>query len=539
MPSSQAPATPKTRTWLKANLLPLGLLAAGLLLRLAWAYSVFLNPDEAQHYLLSVQPSLALTYQATLSTAHPPLLIVLLHYWSLLGNSEFVLRLPSVLAGTAFCWVMFLWLERVADGATALIGLSLLLFSPALIYLSAEIRQYALLLFFMACSLYFLDRGIGESSSGMVLLSGLALYLALLTHYSALIFALTTGIYGVARFLSSRGRAAGIAAWIVTQLGALGMVAFLLRSHVCSLRARGTTRVLADTYLRGAVFHAGEDRVLPFILKANVRLFHYMFSQGAMGVVGLLLYIAGIGLLLADKRPAQDSGGPSPRLLGLLLILPLVINCGAALAGLYPYGGTRHNSFLAGFAMSGVAVTLSRWNTAHKWQKVVTIAVMLAICNFSVAPAGAYIRPQNQRRIFMRQATEVLNSSIPNDSLILTDREGGFLLSYYFCHHLISSEETRCGKDRVILLDPHLWLLRAESLPSQMRNAQQKYGLAPGTRLWLFQAGFLVDREPELRAELAQYGCSNPRSFGQNIFLCQLTLNGLNNPLTSGSANGR
>jgi hypothetical protein len=405
--------------------------------------------------------------------------------------------------------------------------------------LSAEIRQYALLLFFMACSLYFLDRGLGESSSGMVLLSGLALYLALLTHYSALIFVLTIGIYGVARFLSSRGRAAGIAAWIVTQLGALGMVAFLLKSHVSSMRARGTTRVLADTYLRRAVFHAGEDRVLPFILKANVRLFHYMFSQGGMGVVGLLLYIAGIGLLLADKRPAQDSGRPSPRLLGLLLILPLVINCGAALAGLYPYGGTRHNSFLAGFAMSGVAVALSRWNTAHKWQKVVTIAVMLAICNFSVAPAGAYIRPQNQRRIFMRQATEFLNSSIPNDSLILTDREGGFLLSYYFCHHLISSEEPRCGKDRVILLDPRLWLLRAESLPSQMRNVQQKYGLAPGTRLWLFQAGFLVDREPELRAELAQYGCSDPRSFGQNIFLCQLTLNGLNNPPTSASANER
>ncbi len=336
MPPSQAPATLEMRTRLHPSWLPLSLLALGLVARLAWAYSVFLNPDEALHYLLSVQPSLALTYQATLLTAHPPLLIVLLHYWSLLGTSEFVLRLPSVLAGTAFCWIMFLWLERVTDHATALIGLSLLLFSPALIYLSAEIRQYSLLLFFMACSLYFLDRAIGERSSRMVLLSALALYLALLTHYSALIFALTIGIYALVRFRSSRTQARLIGVWGVTQLGALGLVAFLLKSHVLKMRARGMSQALADTYLRGAVFHAGQDRVLPFIVKANIRLFHYMFSQGAVGVLGLLVYIAGIGFLLADKGPAQDSGRPSSRQLGLLLVLPLAINCGAALAGLYP-----------------------------------------------------------------------------------------------------------------------------------------------------------------------------------------------------------
>ena len=530
MPPSQAPATLEMRTWLHASWLPLSLLALGLVARLAWAYSVFLNPDEALHYLLSVQPSLALTYQETLLTAHPPLLIVLLHYWSLFGTSEFILRLPSVLAGTAFCWIMFLWLERVTDHATALIGLSLLLFSPALMYLSAEIRQYSLLLFFMACSLYFLDRAIGERSSLMVLLSALALYLALLTHYSALIFALTIGIYALVRFRSAGTQALLIGIWGVIQLGALGLVGFLLKSHVLKMRARGMSQALADTYLRGAVFHAGQDRVVPFILKANIRLFHYMFSQGAVGVLGLLVYIAGIGFLLADKGPARDSGRPSSRQLGLLLVLPLTINCGAALAGLYPLGGTRHNSFLAGFAMSGVAVALSHWKTSRRSQKAVVIGIMLAICNFSVTPAGAYMRPQNQRRAFMEQATEYLRRSVPKASLILTDGEGSLLLSYYFCHCLISSEESRCGEDRIIVLDPRQWLLRAETFPSQMQNAQKRYGLPPGTKPWLFQAGFLVDREPELRAEFVQYGCASPQGFGQNIFLCQLTLSAINNP---------
>jgi Dolichyl-phosphate-mannose-protein mannosyltransferase len=530
MPPSQAPATLEMRTRLHSIWLPLSLLALGLVARLAWAYSVFLNPDEALHYLLSVQSSLALTYQATLLTAHPPLLIVLLHYWSLLGTSEFVLRLPSVIAGTAFCWIMFLWLERVTDHATALIGLSLLLFSPALMYLSAEIRQYSLLLFFMACSLFFLDRAIGESSSLMVLLSALALYLALLTHYSALIFALTLGIYALVRFRSSRTQALLIGVWGVTQLGGLGLVGFLLKSHVLKMRARGMSQALADTYLRGAVFHAGQERVLPFILKANIRLFHYMFSQGAVGVLGLLLYFVGIGLLLADKGPAQDSSRPSSRQLALLLVLPLAINCGLALAGLYPLGGTRHNSFLAGFAMSGVAVALSRWRTPRKWQKAVAIAIMLAICNFSVTPAGAYMRPQNQRRALMQQATEYLSRSIPKNSTILTDGEGSLLLSYYFCHRLISSEESHSNDKRIIVFDPRQWLLRTETFPSQIRNIQQRYELRAGTKAWLFQAGFLVDREPELRAEVVQYGCTRPQSFGQNIFLCELTLSAINHP---------
>jgi hypothetical protein len=180
--------------------------------------------------------------------------------------------------------------------------------------------------------------------------------------------------------------------------------------------------------------------------------------------------------------------------------------------------------------MSGVAVALSRWKTPRRWQKTVAITIILAICNFSVTPAGAYMRPQNQRRTFMQQAMGYLSRSVPKDSLILTDGEGSLLLSYYFCHRLISSEESRCGEDRIIVFDPRQWLLRAETFPSQIHNLQQRYELRAGTKAWLFQAGFLVDREPELRAEFVQYGCASPQGFGQNIFLCQLTLSAINNP---------
>jgi hypothetical protein len=49
--------------------------------------------------------------------------------------------------------------------------------------------------------------------------------------------------------------------------------------------------------------------------------------------------------------------------------------------------------------------------------------------------------------------------------------------------------------------------------------------MEPGTKVWFFQAGFVVDKEPELRTLLQQdYGCTMPHAFGENIFVCEITL---------------
>jgi hypothetical protein len=510
---------------------PWSLLTAGFLARLVLARSVFLNADEALHYLLSVQPSLALTYQATLTTVHPPLLIVLLHYWSVLGTSEWILRLPSVLAGTAFCGVMFLWLGRVTDRTTALIGLTLLLFSPALIYLSAEVRQYALLQFFAAGSLYFLERGVGESSPRLMLCSALALDLALLCHYSCFLFALTLGLYALARIRSARTPAAVAAAWIAGQVGALAEVGFLLTSHVSLLKATGAPLAIADSYLRGSIYHPTEGRAPAFVAKTSLRFFHYLFSQGAVGTVGLLLFIVGIVLLVRDRELKQDPARPSPRLLGLLLVFPFVFNCGTALFGLYPFGGTRHDSYLAGFAMSGVAVALARWKVSKTWAKPLTIVAVLAICNLFPSPTGQYIRAKNQDRKWMSRAVQSLQSLAPG-SVIFTDDQGGLLLSYYLCHARVAQvqepfqpfQNSPCGNYRIISLGPDQWIFQAKLFPGELLAIQRAYGLRPGSTVWLFQAGWLIDKEEDLHAVLGQYGDGNPQQFGQNILLWPLTL---------------
>lgn len=513
-------------------LTPLGLTAVGLLARLAWAHSLFLNADEALHYLLSTQPSMALTYKATLTTAHPPLLILLLHYWSWLGTSEFVLRLPSVLAGTAFCWMMFLWLEKVADRETALIGLSLLLFCPALIYVSAEIRQYALLLFFCGCCLYGLERALQQNCAGWMLLSFLALYLALSTHYSALIFAFATGVYSLIRFRPSSAAVSLLIVWAAGEVAALGLAVFYWKTQVIPLKRSGLTQWLSDSYLRGSVFHPGEDRVLPFILKTNIRVFHYLFSQGAMGVLGLILFLVGIALLFRSRGPEADAHKPAQRQLGVLLALPFVVNCAAALAGAYPYGGTRHTCYLAVFAMPAVAIAVAHWRPSRGWWKTATLVLGLAICNFTVVPGGAYMKPRNQRIALMREAMDFINQSVPKGSLIVTDLEGRLPLDYYLCHSFTPGQpplqpfyKTECGSYELIFQDRNRWIFGAQTFPSDLQTLRRTYGFGPEKRAWFFQAGFVVDKEPELRALLRQqYGCSMPHEFGENILVCEITL---------------
>ena len=512
--------------------LPAGLLAVGFLLRLANAYYRFLNADEALHYLLSLQPSLAAAYRASLTTAHPPLLIVLLHYWGMGGHSEIFLRLPSVFAGVLFCWVMFWWLKRVTDYATATIGLVLLLFSPALIILSAEVRQYDLLLLFAASSLYFLDRAVEENSVSLILCSSAALYLALLTHYSSLIFALTLGVYAIVRFSATRVRVGVIVAWAGAQLCALFLVAFLILHHMSTLRARGVSRVIADTYLYRSLFHPGEDRALLFVVRSNLRLFHYFFSQGAIGVLGLLLFVYGLVLLIKERRQSSGTRLPSPRQIAFLLCFPLVLNCGLALGQIYPYGGTRHDSYLAIFVIPGIALALGHWKPQRTWWKPAALAIVLAACNLFPSPQGVYIRPRDENRRLMADAVSSLRA-LPPGSIVFTDDQGGLLLSYYLCQsRVVQIEENPfqpfmrapCGQLSIITIDPDMWIFKANTFPRVMKSVQQTYGLSPGTTLWLFQTGWSVDKEYALRDELKQFGCLASQDFGKNMFLCRIMI---------------
>src|SRR5580704_2524298 len=77
-----------------SELIALALLALGFCWRLWLAHATFFNSDEAWHFAVANQDSLLAAYQASLTLAHPPLLVLILYWWRHLGTSEVMLRLP-------------------------------------------------------------------------------------------------------------------------------------------------------------------------------------------------------------------------------------------------------------------------------------------------------------------------------------------------------------------------------------------------------------------------------------------------------------
>jgi hypothetical protein len=512
------------------RLLPPAALLAGFIARLVQAKEYFFNPDEALHYLLASQPSVGLAYKAALTNAHPPLLILILYYWRALGHSELFLRMPSVLAGTACCWLAYEWLKLVADRSTAVTGLLLFALAPSLIGLSAELRQYALLLFFMAGCLYLSERAIRDDSIPEMLLFSLSLYGALLTHYSSLIFALTLGVYMLVRLYPNGKHKQLVAVWGAGQIGALALTAYYLITHVARLRQSGMAQGIADTWLRKSIFHPGENHVAWFAVTQTLRVFTYLLSHGVGGTVALAAFLAGMVSLV--KRPSLGRR-PASRELALLLGLPFVVNCGVALGGLYPYGGTRHNAFLALFGLSGVGIGLAGWKPRRNWIRPVSIFMCLLLCNFFPAPPPQ-IKARNHRRILMEAAVDSLQKSATPGSILFADYQSGLLLGYYLCGHDVVQtfppfqpfKGNQCGPYTAITARPQEWKFYASDLPEQLARMAQTYNLAPGTKLWVFDAGWITDSAPALRKELRELGCSAPQTFGENIFSCQIVVRG-------------
>src|SRR5258708_1657224 len=163
-----------------------------------------------------------------------------------------------------------------------------------------------------------------------------------------------------------------------------------------------------DSYLQKSIYHPGGRNAVVFVAAQSVRVFTYLFSHGVVGTLVLLAFVAGVIWLLRQAAEA-DHKGPSPRTLALLIVLPFVITWGAALAGLYPLGATRHSVFLAPFAITGASIGVSRLIAVREWIEQLTLLASLALCNFFPAPPPP-IHPRDQSRVRMQDTASCLRT---------------------------------------------------------------------------------------------------------------------------------
>ena len=509
-------------TWLHDHLqgVALAVIAASFVVRIVVASRSYLNPDEALHYLLINQPSAFLAYKASLTNAHPPLIYLLLYFWHFLGRSELMLRLPSVFAGTALCWVMFKWIGILFGRAASLIGLMIVAFTPAMIALSVEVREYALLLFCMVTALYFLGRAFQEKSVRKMWCFSAFLYLAILSHYSAVFFALALGVYSLARIADSQLPRKVVTAWVIGQVGALAIYLFLYVTHVSKIKE---SIALWAAPFDQVYFHSDRGDIFTFTRENTSNIFFYLFSERDISQTLLLFFVVAVAFLFV-RDLISHRGNPRSSRLGILLLLPFIAVWGAAIAGVYPYVGSRHTVFLAPFAIAAVSFLLAAASGQKLWAGLLIATLLIGASNTSGKPLEPGFTKENQDRALMIAAVHHIQQAIPRGDLILVDYQSSLPLAYYLCgsRQVVSIDRSHAEFDKFScngypIVSLHLWKLRAEALPLQFPKLARTYGLKPGDRFWVFQAGWGGSLVEDLPWFFPQFRCLAPKNFGEDI----------------------
>lgn len=130
---------------------------------------------------------------------HPPFYYLLIHFSrSLLGESDFGYRLPSVLASVLLVPVLYQLARQIDGRKTALIAAFLAAVNPLQVWYAQEARMYTTLVLLAAAATLALwkalsQRGLNRWLFIYVLLSGLAFY----THYTAAFLIAAQGLFWI------------------------------------------------------------------------------------------------------------------------------------------------------------------------------------------------------------------------------------------------------------------------------------------------------------------------------------------------------
>lgn len=372
------------------------------------------------------------------SESTPPLYYVLAWLWTqVAGTGEVGLRSLSALLGTATIPVVWGIARRLGGDRAALIAAALATTNPLLIWFSQEARAYALLALLGALSALLWLRALESPRAGRLLAWGVVAALALATHYYAVFLLVPEGLW-LARRASGWGQRA--TALLLPLAAGIALLPLLLQQ-----RSNAGAAFIGQSpmYIRLAQipkqFLVGYDAPLEGLLAVGVAL-------------AMLAAVAGLGLLLTGRIPAQEGPRAETLRLAALAVAALLLALAAAAVG------EDHLIARNVLALLPLVLVLAGVGFAAAWEVAprVAPAALAAACVLAlVAVAGVATVPTMQRdnwRGAVRalgpiESTRVL--SAPNGSLAA--------LRYYLPHVAIArTPVVRTGEIDYLALAPRV-----------------------------------------------------------------------------------
>lgn len=185
------------------------IIAAGVLLRLP-SLGDPLFGDELSTYFIVEGHGLreALAIVKGPQEATPPLYFAIAWLFSQLGDSPYLLRIPSLLAGVSLIPLTWLLGVRTVGRGPGLVAAALVASSPLMVFYSTEARAYAMAAFFALCSTLVLVSLSRRSSIPRWALYAVLIALAMYSHYTAVFVLAAQTLWAFVVLKDLRGRLA-------------------------------------------------------------------------------------------------------------------------------------------------------------------------------------------------------------------------------------------------------------------------------------------------------------------------------------------
>ncbi|MFN7992029.1 MAG: hypothetical protein U0Q18_00415 [Bryobacteraceae bacterium] len=384
--------------------------ALAVLLRFYFSWICYLNPDEALHLRAAVSGQ-------WFSHFHPPLIMAWLWAASLISEHPAWLRLPMTLAGGLTPLLLALWLRRFVSPAVAWGLATLVAVSPNLVMLSFQIRGYSLSILFSIAAMWTIEEAFQTRSRRMLALHWLCLAASVLAEFAAVWTLLAAGLYGLFRLgREPDARSRLLASWIAAQMAALGICTWLWVFVLSPNPSGNPVTRLSQHYLAGGFPQSGESLVR-FSSSGLLKQFAYAASSAEGGAIALALFA--IGLAVFWRRGCgRWAYSVSPHLAAL-----------GAIAGLAPYGRSRHSVTVGVLSLAAVAMGIEWLGGRRHALRWLTFAALAFCAAVFPGPDQQNIELWRWHRIEMEQALNTAIDSVPPDALILTDSDTYLLMA--------------------------------------------------------------------------------------------------------------
>jgi hypothetical protein len=343
------------------------------------------------------------------------------------GDSEYALRLPSFLAGTAAVVVFLVVAKRYLPRAAVPLALFLFVVIDPFVYYSSEAKQYGFdVLITLVLLWVFADAAAGPDSdrttARLAVVGAVAVWLA---HPAAFLLA---GYGGVAMFVSIRDRAVRR----VTRLAVLGVVwlASFGAEYVLSIRHIHQLQEIADE--SGSSGH--QQSYVKGVLKGLYTIFNDP-GQQARTVVGITAFAVAIGVVILWRSRWTTTA---------LLVAPAVVTIAAGLAHRYPVG-VRFILFLLPIGVlllsAGVVSLVAATHGALRLAVAAVLGALLVVPPTATAVKHAVHPPDVEPA--QKLIAEAAEGWRPSDVLYLYSTSQYAFRYYLSCHDCNSAERER------------------------------------------------------------------------------------------------